>query len=298
MSMNRATEILALAGLAPSMLERERLRGEREAANAQQWSSTIQALAPLLVDTGTKAVGALEAEEARKAGNAAQALVARNVDNAGERLAGPVPLGGAPEYSARPGDIAAKAVAEAPELKGPTKANTGHWLSNLVSDLGTDFLGTRSRAYENARATALQGVTSEVKAARAAAQGREDRAQDLEVKRAFAPAEKQPGAADAAAAAEKASRRDKMYGRMLESGDPAKIRLIPVDWLEENGVAGILDALPPVTPSMSTGAGGTSTRSRIQQERLRALELQNEKRAAQLNPPTSPIPEGFRPRRR
>jgi hypothetical protein len=281
--MTRTIEILAAAGLAPRLLELERMRGERQAAAAQGVSGAINALGPLIGDTLSKGGTVLQQQADDDANRRAGEVVAQSVGNAGDRIAGPTNLGGALEYLTAPGEVARRAVDESAALKGPQK--TGKWWDDFVADP----FGMRARAFERARSAALQGVTSEIQSARTAAQTREDRAQELGIKQEFATAANKSKGEQAAPKVE-VSPQDKAWWKMVETGDPEKIRLVPRWWLESQNMAGILDALPK-----PAGRGGPSAKGLIEAERLRALKLENEKREREASQPPPTIPEGFQP---
>ncbi len=166
---SRTLEVLALAGLAPSMLERERMRGEQQAANAQQWSSTIQALGPLVGTSIEKGAGVLEKQADEQALNAAKGVLSGNVGKTGTRVEGPLLPGQAPMYAESAGELAAKAVEGSDVLKGPQK--TGNWWEDFVADP----FEMRSRAAAKAKAYAQEEAAKQVKSARDEVEGREDK---------------------------------------------------------------------------------------------------------------------------
>lgn len=163
----RFLELMAAAGLAPSMLEREQLRGQQAAQNANAISSAFGTSLNALTGAAFKAGDVMKADAQENADTVAKQALADNATSTGSHALLPgAEYGAQPgmedptSFAQTPGDLAKSAVDSNPALNAPKK--TGDWLGDFVADP----FGFKADAAAKAKATAQGGIANEVTASR------------------------------------------------------------------------------------------------------------------------------------
>lgn len=156
----RLLGILAQAGLAGTDLERERIRAQRDAANAAQWAN----LAPLLVGATGQVIGGVQRQTADTAAAQAQQAIA---GAASSRGGAGTTMGTA---SPTKGPSAVQSFEQTPAAFGQTAAERAFAEPQDQGFFGKigDLLSAGESARLRARAEATKGIATEVAANRAA----------------------------------------------------------------------------------------------------------------------------------